>query len=45
MAEYISVTTLELQTGNIIEIEYNGDILESYPAQLGEVYNITIVKS
>ena len=36
---------LELQTGNIIEIEYNGDILESYPAQLGEVYNITIVKS
>ena len=35
---------LELQTGNIIEIEYNGDILESYPAQLGEVYNITIVQ-
>lgn len=35
---------LELQTGNVIEIEYNGDILESYPAQLGEVYNITIVQ-
>ena len=35
---------LELQTGNIIEIEYNGDIMESYPAQLGEVFNITIVQ-
>ena len=35
---------LELQTGNIIEIEYSGDILETYPAQLGEVFNITIVQ-
>ena len=25
---------LELQTGNIIEIEYNGDILESHPVPL-----------
>lgn len=35
---------LELQIGNIIEIEYNGDILESYPAQLGEVYSIAIAQ-
>ena len=35
---------LELQTGNNIEIEYSGDILETYPAQLGEVFNITIVQ-
>lgn len=35
---------LELHAGDIIEIEYNGSILESYPAQLGEVYNITLVE-
>lgn len=33
---------LVLQTGDIVEIVYNGDILESYPAQLGEVYKITL---
>ena len=35
---------LELQVGNLLEITYNGDIMESYPAQLGEVHNITIVQ-
>lgn len=35
---------LELQAGDIVEIEYDGSILESYPAQLGEVYNIKIVE-
>lgn len=33
---------LALQTGDIVEIVYNGEILESYPAQLGEVYKITL---
>lgn len=32
---------LALQTGDTVEITYNGEILESYPAQLGEVYEIT----
>lgn len=35
---------LELQAECIIEIEYDGSILESYPAHLGEVYNITVVE-
>lgn len=35
---------LVLQIGDIIEIIYNGDILESYPAQLGEVYKITLLE-
>lgn len=34
---------LALQTGDLIEIEYNGGIMESYPAQLGEVYSIRVV--
>lgn len=29
---------LELQIGDFVEISYNGEIMESYPAQLGEVY-------
>lgn len=36
---------LELQAGDIIEIEYDGNIMESYPAQLGEVYHITLAES
>ena len=28
---------LELQIGDFVEISYNGEIMESYPAQLGEV--------
>ncbi|MCM1050051.1 MAG: DUF5301 domain-containing protein [Clostridiales bacterium] len=35
---------LELQVGDLIEIAYNGDILESYPAQLGEVYEINVIE-
>ncbi|RKI94358.1 hypothetical protein D7V94_01135 [Parablautia intestinalis] len=35
---------LALQTGDTVEIVYNGDILESYPAQLGEVYKITLLE-
>lgn len=35
---------LVLQTGDTVEIAYNGEILESYPAQLGEVYKITLVE-
>ena len=33
---------LELQPGAVVEITYNGEILESYPAQLGEVYKIAL---
>lgn len=35
---------LSLQTGDTVEITYNGEILESYPAQLGEVYEITLLE-
>lgn len=35
---------LELQTGDLIEISYNGEIMESYPAQLGEIYEITVIE-
>lgn len=35
---------LALQTGDTVEITYNGEILESYPAQLGEVYEITLLE-
>ena len=35
---------LALQAGDLIEIRYNGEILESYPAQLGEVYEITVIE-
>ncbi|MCM1279284.1 MAG: DUF5301 domain-containing protein, partial [Robinsoniella sp.] len=35
---------LELQVGDLIEIDYNGEIMESYPAQLGEVYEITVME-
>lgn len=34
----------ELQVGDLIEINYNGEIMESYPAQLGEVYGITVIE-
>lgn len=29
--------------GDVVEISYNGVILESYPAQLGEVYSIRVM--
>ncbi len=34
----------ELQIGDLVEISYNGEIMESYPAQLGEVYKITVIE-
>ena len=34
----------ELQVGDLIEVVYNGEIMETYPAQLGEVYEITVVE-
>lgn len=39
-----NIEKLALQTGDTVEIIYNGDILESYPAQLGEVYKITLLE-
>ncbi len=35
---------LTLQVCDTVKIVYNGDILESYPAQLGEVYKITLLE-
>ncbi len=35
---------LALQIGDTVEIVYNGELLESYPAQLGEVYKITLLE-
>lgn len=35
---------LALQIDDLIEIDYNGEIMESYPAQLGEVYDIAVIK-
>lgn len=29
------------KTGDVIQIQYNGEILESYPAQLGQIYDIS----
>lgn len=49
-ADRISVTlehmdpSPEPQAGDIVEITYNGEILESYPAQLGAVYGITVAE-
>ena len=33
----------EPQVGNIVEISYDGSILESYPAQFGTVYSMRVV--
>lgn len=35
---------IQFQTGDVIEIAYDGSILETYPAQLGEVYSITLIE-
>lgn len=35
----------KVKIGDKVEISYNGDIMESYPAQLGEVYSIKILSS
>lgn len=37
-------SALEPQIGDIIEIVYNGEIMESYPAKLGKVYSIKVVQ-
>ncbi len=35
---------MELEAGDKIEIEYDGNLMETYPAQIGEVYSIVIVE-
>lgn len=37
-------SSLEPELGDIIEINYNGEIAESYPAHITEVYSIKVVK-
>ena len=34
----------EPEIGDVIEIEYSGEILESYPAQIVDVYGIKVIK-
>lgn len=34
---------LDLKEGDVIRVAYNGEILESYPARLGEVYSVESV--
>ena len=34
---------IALQAGDVVEIEYDGSIMETYPAQLGNVYSIRVV--
>lgn len=34
----------EPQVGDVVEIQYDGAIMESYPAQLGQVYGIRVVE-
>lgn len=34
----------EPKVGDVLEIEYDGSIAESYPAQITNVYNISVVK-
>lgn len=38
-------TASEPQTGDIIEISYNGEILETYPARLHDVYSIRVINT
>ena len=33
------------KVGDIISIQYNGEIMESYPAQLGEIYDIRFIET
>lgn len=35
---------IQFQAGDVIEIAYDGSILETYPAQLGEVSSITLIE-
>ncbi len=36
---------MTFQTGDLVKITYNGEIMESYPAQLGEIHEITLIQS
>lgn len=36
---------MAFQPGDLVEITYNGEIMESDPAQLGEVHEITLIES
>lgn len=36
--------SLEPEVGDIIEISYNGEILETYPARLNEFYSIKVIQ-
>lgn len=36
--------SLEPEVGDIIEVEYSGEILETYPARVHEVYDIRVVQ-
>lgn len=33
----------EAEVGDVIEIQYNGEIMESYPAQLGQIYGTAVI--
>lgn len=34
----------EPEIGDVIEIEYSGEILETYPARIADVYGIKVIK-
>lgn len=36
--------SLEPEVGDVLEIEYDGSIAESYPAQITNVYSISVVE-
>lgn len=36
--------SLEPEVGDVIEIEYSGEILETYPARIADVYSIRVVE-
>lgn len=40
----VSKDGLELEAGDRIEITYDGSIMETYPAQLGQIYSIELVE-
>lgn len=47
-ADQITVPVISMdsspEAGDILEIEYDGSIAESYPAQITNVYSITVVE-
>ena len=34
----------EPEIGDVIEIEYSGEIIETYPARIADVYGIKVIK-